>query len=76
MKTMLVFSILAALLGGCAIVPVGYGDNHDGYYQERGHRSDGNYRDRNYYRHDGNYRDHGYGGEYRNPGDPFREHGG
>jgi hypothetical protein len=65
MKYILTLSILAALLGGCAIVPAGYGDNR-GYYQERGYyRGDGNYRDRDYNRGDGYYR-----GGYTN------EHGG
>jgi hypothetical protein len=35
MKYILIFSILTDLLGGCVIVPAGYGDNR-GYYQERG----------------------------------------
>jgi hypothetical protein len=39
MNARLIVAILAALLGGCAIVPVGY---DDGYY----------YRDRHYYRGD------------------------
>jgi hypothetical protein len=58
MKYILIFSILASLLGGCAIVPTGYSDNR-GYYQERGYyRGDGNYyRDRDYNRGDGYYRD-------------------
>jgi hypothetical protein len=62
MKYILILSILAALLGGCAIVPAGYGDHRDGYsYRERGYnRGDGNYRDRYYYQGDGNYRDYGY----------------
>jgi hypothetical protein len=62
MKYILILSILAALLGGCAIVPAGYGDHRDGYsYRERGYnRGDGNYRDRYYYQGDGNYRDYSY----------------
>ena len=60
-KRVLTLAILAALLGGCAIVPAGYGDNRNGYYQQR------DYRDRDNsqyysYRHDAN-------------GDPFQEHG-
>jgi len=58
MKYILIFSILASLLGGCVIVPAGSGDNR-GYYQERGYyRGDGNYRDRDYNRGDGYYRDY------------------
>jgi hypothetical protein len=52
MKYILIFSILTSLLGGCVIVPAGYGDNR-GYY-----RGDGNYRDRDYNRGDGYYRDY------------------
>jgi len=62
MKRMLILSTLAALLGGCAIVPIGYGDSRDGYYRDRGYeRSDGNYRDYRYRgdRDDRGYRDHG-----------------
>jgi hypothetical protein len=58
MKYILILSILA-LLGGCAIVPAGYGDHRDGYYREREYnRGDGNYyRERYYNQGDGNYRD-------------------
>jgi hypothetical protein len=44
MKYILILSILAALLGGCAIVPAGYGDHRDGYYNQ----GDGNYRNYSY----------------------------
>ena len=72
MKYILVLSCLAVLLGGCVIVPAGYGDHRDGYYQGSGYnRGDGNYRDRDYNRGDRNYRD-----EHGNQGDAFREHGG
>jgi hypothetical protein len=77
MKHSLILSILAALLGGCAIVPAGYGDHRDGYYQERRYdRGDGSYRDRYYNQGDGNYRDYSYRGRYDNQGNPFRDHGG
>lgn len=47
MKTKLTLAIVAALLGGCVFVPVGY---DDGYYRHR----HGYHRDRDdYYRHDG-----------------------
>ena len=65
MKYILILSILA-LLGGCAIVPAGYGDHRDGYYRERDYnRGDGNYREREYNRGDGNY----YRERYYNQGD-------
>ena len=67
MKYILIFSILAALLGGCVIAPAGYGDNRGDYYRERGYtRGDSNYRDRDYNR--GYYR----GG---NQETPYRDHG-
>jgi hypothetical protein len=41
MRTRLALAILAALLGGCAIVPIGYDDgyyrHHDRYYRDRGY---------------------------------------
>ena len=47
MKTKLTLAIVAALVGGCVFVPVGY---DDGYYRHR----HGYHRDRDdYYRHDG-----------------------
>ena len=49
MKLILTLSLLAALLGGCAIVPLGYG-----------HYGDGNSRGQGYYRGDGYRRDNGY----------------
>ena len=67
MKSILILAILTALLGGCMVVPLGYGDNRDGYYRERGYnRGDNNYRDRDYNRGDGNYRDYGYRREHGN----------
>jgi len=65
MKSILIFSILAALLGGCVLAP--YGDDR-GYY-----RGDGNHRDRDYNRGDGRYPEYGY---YRNEGNPYHDHGG
>jgi hypothetical protein len=60
MKYILILSIFAILLGGCAVVPAGYGDNRGGYYQERGYyHGDNNYRARDYNRGDGYYRDYG-----------------
>jgi len=68
MKYILILSIIAASLGSCAIVPAGYGDsrdryynNHDGYDRDRGYSRGGdNYRERNYSRGDGSYRDYSY----------------
>ena len=66
MKALLALAVLAATLGGCAIVPLDYGYRGDrGYYRE-GYR-DGYYRDR--YR--GYYRDDYYG--YRR--NPYADHG-
>jgi hypothetical protein len=67
LKYILILSILAALLGGCVVVPAGSGDNRDSYYGERGY-----YREHNYNRHDGNYSDYYYRGQEN----PYRDHGG
>lgn len=69
MKYILILSILAALLGGCAVVPAGYGDRERGY-----NRGDGSYLDRDY--NDGNYRNYNYSyrDEHGNQGDPYRDH--
>ena len=73
MKSILTLSILAALLGGCAIVPLEYGDHHDGYYQDRGyHRNDGYYQQRDHNRGYGNYHDDWRHGSQ---GDPFWDRG-
>ena len=61
MKIIAMLSLLTALLGGCAIVPLGYGRYGDGYYRGDGyHRGNGYYRGDRYYRGDG-YRGYGYG---------------
>jgi hypothetical protein len=57
MKTKLTLAILAALLGGCAIVPVGYDDGYR--HRDRSYRDHYRY-DRDDYRYDrwrGNWRD-------------------
>jgi hypothetical protein len=64
MKLILIVATLIASLGGCAIVPIGYGygDSRDGYYRERGYdRGEGNYRGYGYRGGDdrSGYRDHG-----------------
>jgi hypothetical protein len=72
MKYALTLSILAALLGGCAIVPAGYGDHRNGYYEQRDYnRGDGYYRDGNRYY--GNDRYYSYRRDAN--GDPFQDHG-
>jgi len=68
MKSILIFSILAGLLGGCVLAPVGYGDDR-GYYRGDGHY----YRDRDYNRGDGRYPEYGY---YRDQGSAYHDHGG
>jgi hypothetical protein len=65
MKKILLLSIMAALLGGCVLAPVGYGDNRDGYYRER-----------SYNHGDGYYRDSANRGEYGYQGNAYRDHGG
>lgn len=73
MKAKLMLALLAAVvLGGCAIVPLGY----DGYYQGRGYYGDRYYRSDRHFRDDDYRRDRwsdrtwgdGYsrGGYYRN----------
>jgi hypothetical protein len=76
MKSALIITIVAALLGGCAFGPARYGDHRDGYYQERSYTRDDAYRDRDYYyRGDRNYRDYNYRNGYNSPSDPFRQYG-
>lgn len=76
MKSIFILTILAALLGGCAIVPVGYRDGrddhyrgHDEYYRDRDHArgNDGYWNRDDRYRNDRGYRDS------RTP--PFRDQG-
>jgi hypothetical protein len=62
MKCILILSILAALLAGCAVVPAGYGDRERGY-----NRGEDNYRDRDF--NDGNFRHYSFRGEHGNQGD-------
>jgi hypothetical protein len=62
MKTLLTLLVLAASLGGCAIVPYDYGYHGDGYYRYR----DGYYR--GYYRDGDFHRDGYYGGYYYRDG--------
>jgi hypothetical protein len=59
MKLILTLSLLMPFLGGCAVVPLGYGHNGDGYSRGQGYsRGDGYQRDNGYYR---GYGDRGYG---------------
>jgi hypothetical protein len=67
MKNALLLLFLAAVLGGCAVVPYGYGEGRGGYHRDRGY-------DRGYDRGDGDRRD--WGGRQGNyPAGPFQEHG-
>lgn len=73
MKYIFFLSILAALLGGCAIVPLEYGDHREGYYQDRGyHRDDGHYQQRDHNRGYGSYQDDWHRG---GQGNPFSDRG-
>jgi len=70
MKHAFVLAIVAAALGGCAIVPAGYGDYRGGYYQERSYNR-GEVYDRDYHRD----RDYNYRHNQGDNGDPFQDHG-
>jgi hypothetical protein len=61
MKRALIFSLFAALLGGCVVAPYGYRDYDDGYRSHRYYRGDG------YHRYGYAYPSYGYGypGYYR-----------
>lgn len=76
MKSIFILTILATLLGGCAILPAGYRDGRDGY--QRNH--DEYYRDRDYARgndrywnRDDRYRDDRGYRDSRTP--PYRDQG-
>ena len=60
MKRLIIVCIVA-VLGGCAVVPLGYGDHRDGYDQEHS------------YGH--GYGDHNYGHPYDDRGGPFHYEG-
>jgi hypothetical protein len=63
MKTTLVLIFVAAMVSGCAIVPVGYSDGRGDYYGERAYnRDDGRYPDQ----HNDTYRRSGSYGDNRN----------
>ena len=70
MKHVLLFSLLVASLGGCAIYPVGYGEQRGGYYQGPGYNR-GEIHERSD-RRDQYYDNRSYQG---NNGNPFRDHG-
>jgi hypothetical protein len=57
MRRVWILSLVAALLGGCVVTPVGYGyrDYDDGYYRHRDGYYSHSYRS-DYYR--GGWRDH------------------
>jgi hypothetical protein len=52
MKRVLILSLLAALLGGCVVTPVGYRDYDDRYYRRHDYYHDYYYRDDRRYGHD------------------------
>lgn len=62
MKIIAILTLVTAMLGGCVVVPLGYG-RADGYYRGDGYRGDHYYRGDRYYRGDGyrgySYRDRG-----------------
>ena len=69
MKRALVFSLFAALLGGCVVVPYGYRDYDDGYrYRSYNYRQ--SYPSYGYYNYYGYPRYYGYGSF------GYRDHGG
>jgi hypothetical protein len=76
MKHVLMCSILVITLGGCAIVPAGYGDQRNGYYPERSYNRDGYHGDRHYNQNDRHYRDYGYRSRQGTQGDVYQDHGG
>jgi hypothetical protein len=59
MKAIAIATLLATVLGGCVVVPLGYRHYGDGYYRGGYYRGD-YYRGDRYYRGDG-YRGYGYG---------------
>ncbi|CAG0953602.1 hypothetical protein BURK1_00332 [Burkholderiales bacterium] len=79
MKRIVLFTVLAAVLGGCAVVPIGYGHRdgyyRDGYYRDRDYQRDGTWRDRNYDRRDGYYGGGRYPGWWGYRSDPYRDYG-
>lgn len=70
MKRALICSLLAALLGGCVVVPYGYRDHDDGYRYRGYYRGDGYYHRDSY--------DYGprYGYGYGYGGFRYNDHGG
>jgi hypothetical protein len=60
MKRMLIYSLLAALLGGCVVVPLGNG--YDGNRGRDGQRFDEHDYDGGRYHQDGGFHDWGHGG--------------
>ncbi|MDQ2962297.1 MAG: hypothetical protein M3R31_03920 [Pseudomonadota bacterium] len=72
MKRAVIFSLFAALLGGCVVLPYGYRDYDDGY-RSRGYSG-------SYYRHGypayPGYYGYGYPGYYGYGGFRYRDRGG
>lgn len=74
MKRALLYSLLAALLGGCVVVPYGYRDYDDGYR----YRSHSYYGPRYSYSYPGSYGyyNYGYPRTYGYYGFRYQDHGG
>ena len=70
MKRTLIFSLLAALLGGCVVVPYGYRDYDSGY------RYHGYYGNRYSYPGYYGYYNYGYPRSYGYYGFRYQDHGG
>ncbi len=67
MKRKLVLALVAALMGGCAIVPAWYDNGYDrGYHRDRPYRGDRYDRD-GYYRPD-RWQGRSWRDDYRRPG--------
>ena len=62
MKIIAILALVGTLIGGCAIVPLGYGRYGDGYRGDAYYRGDGYYRGNGWYRGDRGYRGDGYRG--------------
>jgi hypothetical protein len=75
MKRALIYSLLAALLGGCVVVPYGYRDHDDGYHNRGYYRGDGYYHRDSYPGYYGNY-DYGPRYGYGSGGFRYNDHGG
>jgi hypothetical protein len=60
MKRILICSLLAALLGGCVVVPLNSG--YDGHGERGGQRFEEHHHDSDYHHYDGGFRYQDHGG--------------